>query len=193
MTGVSSPWRLWRGADLRATPWRNGGGVTFEVAIAPGPEGGHEFDWRVSVARIDSPGPFSRFDGIDRIIALIDGASMRLTVDGARHDLALLDQLAFSGEAETSCAIPDGPTRDLNVMTRRGVVEAALEFVRVRPGTQCRVEATLLVVISGRVELLATDVALGPMDGLEFAASESIALRGDAVVAAVRIRPCASR
>src|SRR5664279_5065723 len=100
---VTQPWRVWRRADLRASPWRNGGGITYEIAVGPETGTVQDFDWRVSVAQIDAPGPFSTFAGVDRIIALIDGPALHLTVDGARHDLALLDLLAFAGESETVC------------------------------------------------------------------------------------------
>ena len=188
-------WRVWRRADLRASPWRNGGGITYEIAVGPETGTMQDFDWRVSVAEIDAPGPFSTFTGVDRIIALIDGPAMDLTVDGARHDLALLDQLAFAGDSDTVCDIPRGRTRDLNVMTRRGSVDASLEFVEVRPGRQYRIEApTVLLGISGRVDVQApTEVSLAPLDGLEFATAQLVLVAGDGVLAAVRVSPCASR
>lgn len=52
--------------DLPATAWKNGGGVSREMACAP--EGSDPFDWRVSVATIEADGPFSRFNGIGRTI-----------------------------------------------------------------------------------------------------------------------------
>ena len=192
---VTQRWRVWRRADLRASPWRNGGGITYEIAVGPETGTVQDFDWRVSVAEIDAPGPFSIFTGVDRIIALIDGPAMLLTVDGMRHDLALLDQLAFAGDSDTGCDIPHGRTRDLNVMTRRGSVDASLEFVEVRSDRQYRIEApTVLLGISGRVDVQApTEVSLAPLDGLEFATAKHVAVSGEGVLAAVRVRPCASR
>ena len=192
---VTQPWRVWRRADLRASPWRNGGGITYEIAVGPDTGTVQDFDWRVSVAQIDAPGPFSTFAGVDRILALIDGPALHLTVDGARHDLALLDLLAFAGESETVCDIPQGRTRDLNVMTRRGSMDATLEFVRVQSGREYTVEAAaVLLVVSGRVDVQSpTEVRLAPMDGLEFVTAQDVLVSGEGVLAAVRVRPCASR
>ena len=192
---ATQPWRVWRRADLCASPWRNGGGITYEIAVGPETGTVQDFDWRVSVAEIDAPGPFSTFAGVDRIIALIDGPAMLLTVDGAPRRLALLDQLAFAGDSDTICDIPHGRTRDLNVMTRRGSVDASLEFVEVRSDRQYRIEApTVLLGISGRVDVQSpTEVSLAPLDGLEFATAQHVLVAGDGVLAAVRVSPCASR
>ena len=48
-----------RRRDYHAAPWRNGGGVTFEIAREPQGEGA--FEWRLSLAQVDRTGPFSDF------------------------------------------------------------------------------------------------------------------------------------
>ncbi|EGD04024.1 hypothetical protein B1M_13530, partial [Burkholderia sp. TJI49] len=55
---------LTRAADLVASPWKNGGGVTREIAAFPPGAALDAFAWRVSVADVGAAGPFSRFDGI---------------------------------------------------------------------------------------------------------------------------------
>ena len=55
-----------RWADAVERPWRNGGGVTRELASSP--EGVDDFDWRVSIAEVTASGDFSRFPGVDRTI-----------------------------------------------------------------------------------------------------------------------------
>jgi environmental stress-induced protein Ves len=112
-----------------AVPWRNGGGVTREVFRVPSLEPGPEFAARVSIADVDADGEFSRFDGVDRIIMLLRGPVMRLFVDGQRTDLAPAVPFAFPGDAQTRCEI-DSPTRDLNIMTRRGEAAATLAMLR---------------------------------------------------------------
>ena len=103
--------------------------------------------------------------------------------------------MAFAGESDTACEIPLGGTRDLNVMTRRGSVDASLEFVHVRAGGEHRIEAVVvLLAIGGQVDVRSpAEVGLAAMDGLEFAAAQDVTVRGDGVLAAVRVRPCASR
>lgn len=115
--------------DLRATPWANGGGITREIAASPPEAALDSFDWRVSIADVDLAGPFSTFPGVDRVITLLEGPSMVLDLHGERQVLAPQVPFAFAGEAAVHCTLPDGPTRDLNVMTRRGVARADVQVI----------------------------------------------------------------
>lgn len=116
--------RIVRAADYRKMPWKNGGGVTREVALAPAPASLSDapFLWRISLATIRASGPFSPFPGIDRTIVALSGNSINLWADG--HHAACLDALgepfAFPGEAEIDARIDEGETTDLNIMTLRG-------------------------------------------------------------------------
>jgi environmental stress-induced protein Ves len=109
--------------------WANGAGVTYEVAVSPEGAGLTDFDWRISIAAIERDAPFSAFEGIDRTLMLIDGDRMVVTIDDVAHSLAPGQPIAFRGEDRASCALPSGPTRDLNIMTRRGVIDATLEVI----------------------------------------------------------------
>ncbi|WP_075291399.1 HutD/Ves family protein [Pararhizobium arenae] len=112
--------RILRAADHKAMPWKNGGGVTREVALMPGQD--VPFLWRISLATIRSSGPFSRFPGIDRTIVALRGNPVRLISEG--KDLARLtalgDPFAFAGEVDIDAEIEGGETTDLNIMTARG-------------------------------------------------------------------------
>jgi environmental stress-induced protein Ves len=57
-------------------PWRNGQGMTREIAREPA--AGENFLWRLSIAEIAASCDFSLFPGYDRTIALIEGAGMLL-------------------------------------------------------------------------------------------------------------------
>jgi environmental stress-induced protein Ves len=108
-------------ASLQATPWKNGGGSTTEIAIAPPGAGFEEFDWRISLATIAIDGPFSVFPGIDRTLALVDGPGVALDIDGKDRFL-LCDEdpvFEFRGEREIIATVGGAPTTDFNVMTRR--------------------------------------------------------------------------
>ncbi|HTT11555.1 MAG TPA: HutD family protein [Burkholderiaceae bacterium] len=104
---------------LAAAPrrrWRNGGGWTRELLAWPGPD-----DWRVrvSVADIESDGPFSSFPGVRRFFSVLQGAGVELTIDGRTTRVTPTDAaVQFPGEAKTVCRMLDGPTRDLNLMVR---------------------------------------------------------------------------
>lgn len=104
-----------------AVPWKNGGGSTTEIALAPPDAGFDDFDWRISLATISEDGPFSIFDGVDRTLALVDGAGMTLDIDEDERVVVGPDQpvVAFAGESPVTAALTRGPTTDFNVMTRR--------------------------------------------------------------------------
>jgi len=111
----------WR--ECRATPWKNGMGRTRELAIHPPGASMDDFIWRVSVAEVDSASPFSAFPGIDRHIALLEGAGFTMTLDDGRvHALTTpFAPFAFPGEAQVSVSLKNGPTRDFNLMIRRAL------------------------------------------------------------------------
>ena len=48
--------RILRAADHKRMPWKNGGGETTEIAVFPEHAGLSDFDWRVSMARVDGDG-----------------------------------------------------------------------------------------------------------------------------------------
>ena len=109
-------------ATYRRMPWKNGGGATVEIAIAPEGATVDNFDWRISLARVDAPGPFSLFPGVDRTLAVIEGSALALHF-GAERTVTVTpdsDPLAFPADVPVFAEIPQGGITDLNVMTRRG-------------------------------------------------------------------------
>lgn len=109
-----------RWADRTPSPWRNGGGVTREIAASPAGSGTQDFDWRVSIADVGAAGSFSSFPGVERVITLLEGGSMVLQTQAAEVVLTTHAPHRFAGEERVTCRLPDGPTRNLNLMTRRG-------------------------------------------------------------------------
>ncbi|MHA7268583.1 HutD/Ves family protein [Arthrobacter sp. HLT1-20] len=122
-----------RYASLKTTPWANGGGVSRQLAAAPNGDG---FDWRISIAEVAKAGPFSPMPGMDRIITVIDGELIALTVDGAEQALEKFRPFRFSGDSQTSASLPTGALKDLNLITRRGAFKgyaAIIELSKKRP------------------------------------------------------------
>lgn len=125
-------------ATVPATPWKNGGGCTRELACWPpasAAAGGMDsFDWRVSVATIAAPGPFSAFAGVDRQIMLLGGDGVHLTSSGWQHMLAERWQpFAFSGDEAVDCTMLGGTSTDFNLMLRRGAWKGTLQVLRSEP------------------------------------------------------------
>lgn len=163
--------RLIRAADLAAKPWKNGGGITYDVAVFPEGAGLDGFDWRISMAKVDTDGPFSAFPGIDRTLTLIEGAGMILNVEGVDTALDRGAPFVFSGDDKVDARLTEGGILDLNVMTRRGRFTHAVRAMRGRlalPASQATRFVTALAplrVTSGGASLEAGPrdcVALGP-------------------------------
>lgn len=110
-------------------PWKNGGGVTTEIAVFPEGAGLDDFEWRLSMARVASDGPFSTFPGVDRTLAVLEGEGIVLSV-GERPPVTLTrasEPFAFAADAPTSARLVSGPILDFNVMSRRGRVRHRVE------------------------------------------------------------------
>ena len=120
-----------RFADLRPQPWRNGGGVTRELVshpLAASTQNG-AWDWRVSIADITKAGDFSPFPGMERVLTVVEGELLLLTVDGDEHPLEKYRPFRFSGDAACSGALPTGDIRNLNVITRTGAFKGYTSIV----------------------------------------------------------------
>jgi environmental stress-induced protein Ves len=113
--------QILRAAQHRTMPWKNGGGSTTEIAVAPDGAGLDGFDWRISMAVVAADGPFSAFPGVDRTLAVLQGNGLVLHgLPGGPVRLARgAAPFAFPADAAVSATLPDGAITDLNVMTRR--------------------------------------------------------------------------
>lgn len=115
---------------IPSTPWKNGGGSTQELACWPPGADMNSFEWRVSLATVDRPGPFSVFPAIDRQIMLLGGDGLHLRSAGWEHALDQRWQpFAFSGDDVVDGAMLGGTSKDFNLMLRRGVWQGALRVV----------------------------------------------------------------
>lgn len=125
--------RIVRASELLPMPWKNGGGTTREIAVHPAQAGYADFIWRASMADVERSGQFSRFAGVDRTLVMLSGAGMRLVDERGMVQAALTVPLScarFPGELALEAMLADGPTRDFNMMVRRGAASSAFEFWR---------------------------------------------------------------
>lgn len=150
-------------------PWRNGGGVTRELVRRPSTAGPDDFDWRLSVAEVSADGPFSSFDGYDRVLVLLSGAGMDL--HAGDDVVSLRPPLAhhrFAGEAPVHAVLVDGHTTDLNLMWRRAAFEATVRTFVAPFDLAPRTGATLLAfVVDGAPTLDDLDQPLSAGDVVE--------------------------
>lgn len=191
---------LIRGADLVAAPWKNGGGVTTEIAVEPPRAGLDDFAWRVSVANVARDGPFSRFAGVERTLVLLSGAGMVLDVEGATaHTLThALDIARFDGDAPIAARLTGGATRDFNLMVRRAAAHGELHVWNAPTRRSVAADVMLLYCASGSVALtvdgtqnVAQPVPLASGDTLRIDAPNAALhchVEGTGVLLAIRIR-----
>ena len=117
--------------DARRVPWKNGRGVTEELALWP-PHASFErgdFEWRISKARIEDGGPFSNFEHHDRILVVTAGDGLVLDHGSSAPHVRLrrLEPYRFRGDWPTAAELTRGAVSDFNVITRRDAVEANVE------------------------------------------------------------------
>ena len=163
--------------DLIATPWRNGGGVTREIAAWPPGADMWTFDWRVSLATVAGAGPFSAFPGTDRILTVVEGSLDIALADAPRRRLVgTSPPFAFPGEAAAWAEAPEGSATDYNVMSRRGRIVAEV--------TRLRGLMTIDLPAGGWVVILATGAG-----GLSIGAKSEHLERLDTLLADAREAP----
>ena len=179
-------------------PWRNGHGETAQVAISPAAATLDDFDWRVSMARIDDDGPFSIFAQTDRTLVVLRGEGLRLSLDGATPvELTRSSEpLAFSGAVAAHATLIGGAVIDLNVMTRRGRYTHSMRSLRIANRLELNMNATLALLVCAdndvQVQVNARTVSLNPLDSLlvdETPAEISISSDASALMYLIEISP----
>lgn len=165
--------RIIDSSTARQLPWKNGKGVTLELAIAPPDADLSNFEWRISSARVESAGPFSHYPGIDRSLGLLSGAGLRLTL--GEHPSLDLDWhnpvLSFAGERDIQAELLAGPVQDFNLMSLRGRWRHRLEYQRLQGERwlDCSEVMFIYCIAGARLDCLPPDgnrVQLGCGQGL---------------------------
>lgn len=197
MDETTASFAVLRAAQRAAVPWKNGGGLTREVAVHPRGSDFASFDWRVSIAEIAAPGPFSVFPDIDRRMVVLAGR-LTLAIDGS-VPLTLTTEspaVAFAGDVAAFAEPHGGPVVDLNVMTRRGRCTAELTRLEIRSPRRLEAEpvATRLLVALASQHLLCGDRAqpLERLDALLIppgSPAVTLAVQGPAAVLLAEMRP----
>jgi environmental stress-induced protein Ves len=173
--------RVLQAANRIATPWKNGRGLTREIAAHPAGAGIDDFLWRVSMATVDTGGPFSVFPGIDRILTVLSGR-MALSVQGMGRVLVDSDAqpFAFPGDAAADAVVLGIPVEDLNVMVRRGHGRASVERLDIDGVRDIDVSPTTMLLFhdaAADVECGSEHATVGPGDALLFDAPASSTVR----------------
>ena len=174
----------------RRTPWKNGGGVTVDIADAympgAGPGSWSGMLWRLGRTEIVTPGPFSDLSGYDRILTVIGGRGLVLDIEGG----AALDvrepcrPVRFRGEDRIVSRLEAGPVAVLNLIAdRRHHIDVA-----VLSGTDARaVDAPISIVYAVADSAVAVGeemFSLGGDEALRLDGTAMLALRAGRVALA---------
>lgn len=170
MSAAAGSLEVLRAAQRTPVAWKNGGGLTREVAVHPRGSDLDRFDWRISVAEIRAAGPFSVFPGIDRRMVVVSGA-LSLAIDG-RSPVTLTpqsDAVEFPGDVPVFAEPRGALVTDLNVMTRRARCSASLtrQFARATTVLEPRADTTLIVALADLlVRREEAELSLSALDAL---------------------------
>jgi environmental stress-induced protein Ves len=152
----------------RRMPWKNGAGTTTEIAVFPAGASLDEFEWRLAIADLDRSGPFSSFPGIERLLMVLPPGEVTLMIDGGRLQMPPLEVVRFAGESEVSAVLGSGPARDLNLMLRRGRVDAGMGAFTLEGRRRVPLDGRLIALCAidgdARIELGDERVALRAPD-----------------------------
>lgn len=116
---------------FRHTPWKNGGGVTIDVAesLLPGfaPGSWEGMLWRFGRTAIVTPGPFSDLRGFDRQQVLVSGQGLVLETAAGEIDVRQpFKPVRFAGETAIVSRLEAGPVEVVNLLGDRSLVSIDL-------------------------------------------------------------------
>ena len=142
------PYKKIPSKDLIMMPWKNGGGMTTEIARGDAETKNRDWGWRVSIAVVETNSPFSIFKGIERTMSIIEGNGMDLdSPDGKNFSLDLFKVVKFDGETALKGRLRHGSVKNFNVMVDRNLFTACLEIINTRTQVVSSVEPNAIVLI----------------------------------------------
>lgn len=145
-----------KSSDYKKMPWKNGRGITTELAIFPPGSSlqANDFTWRLSSADINEDGPFSLFPGCQRYLAVLEGTGVDLSSAARTTQLDTGSLINFSAEEQFFCRLKVGPVKDLNLIYKRDLVDVAGQVLH-QPTKQMPLTSGthIFFAASGAVEL----------------------------------------
>jgi len=144
-------------ADYKQMLWKNGAGYTIELARSDG-DSLDAFDWRISMADVKTSGDFSKFNGMRRILTVLEGAGIVLNIDGDSEHLKTLQSAQFSGDSTTSCELTDGPIRDFNLIYNPEKWRSRYQWIFESASTEIFSSADLILIFNQSAEPLQVEI-----------------------------------
>lgn len=116
--------QLIQATEYKIMPWKNGLGITSEIAIEPPLANfpNDDFDWRLSSAKIQNNNNFSTFKGYDRLLTVWHGEGLKLN----QNKLKPFEVIHFSGEENINCELLGQEVIDLGLIYKREKFKASM-------------------------------------------------------------------
>jgi environmental stress-induced protein Ves len=132
-------------------PWKNGQGMTTEVAIHPQsakfPQ--DPFLWRISYAEVKADGPFSNFNGYDRLLTVWRGEGISL--NGKPY--SAFETIRFSGEEKINCHLVKGEVDDIGIIFRRDLFQCEMTSITLDAQKVLPINCRFIFCVSGEIEI----------------------------------------
>jgi environmental stress-induced protein Ves len=182
-------------AGYRRSPWKNGGGVTIDIAdayragAAPGDWGG--MLWRFGRTTIATSAPFSDLSGFDRVQVVVAGRGLVLETPAGEIDLrAPFRPARFPGETPIVSRLEAGPVEVVNLIGAREAGRIDMQILTPDRPLELGAGTHVAYAPIGRVELSCGQRALilAEHHALRIEAAERAVARcalGTAVVASI--------
>jgi environmental stress-induced protein Ves len=177
-----------------AFPWKNGQGVTMDIAAAHA-AGGRPGDWETVLWRfgrtgIGKPGPFSDMAGFERLQVVVKGRGLRLrAADGSEIDVRVpFVPVRFDGATKIDSILDDGPVEVVNLIVRRDFAGGSLLVAPAGTAAVLVPGAHVVYAPEGELALAldGTNHAVPSGHALQFEGSAAVHIKaGRAVIATV--------
>lgn len=144
--------------EFQTNLWKNGGGVTHEIARHPV---GDSWKWRISIAEVGVDGRFSLFPGMTRILTVIDGAGIDLLSADGVLEARSSRPVQFSGDFDVTAKLVGGPVCNLNLIYDAKAIEPAVEVVLGPALLSCAAGKVGFLCLSGAVTVAGDGLPVG--------------------------------
>lgn len=163
--------------DFTAMPWRNGGGITHEIAKREDDKG---LLWRISTARVEADGPYSKFRGLTRLSTVVEGVGIRFYNEDTGEKTVLKPPVIarIPGDSTIRGDLLDGGIRHLNLVYDANRVRAQMLHLKRKRLTIRSGDAHAIYCVAGNVVTEGAEIGTGEVLLTE---TGTLSVRGEAV------------
>lgn len=158
-------------SNYKKMPWKNGKGITFEIDVDT-----HEkYLWRLSMALINEPAPFSQYINYDRFLTLWKGESVLLNEFILRSGVIH----SFPGEKQIFCqktGSEPSEVIDVGFIFQRDLIKANMKIAEFNSHQTLNLMTEFSFVFCAKGVFQVEDIQLVPGDTLKIVNEKKIYL-----------------